>query len=134
MMKSLTFEERWLVGAGLLIGSILLAITMAYADPYSEILGSVYGDVYGDVAGDTYLSNPPSYQAPLIPPRPGATSPSVQFGQDGLTYTWPGQNGGPAVVVPTVPRGQSYIYFGEKGGPDVIVTPDGHVTFAWPGR
>jgi hypothetical protein len=119
-------ENRWLVGGVLLVLS-LLWVVMAFAQ-----FADVYGDVYGNVMGDVYMEPlaPSTYPQFILPPPPGATQPSVQMGPNGLTYTYPGN---PAVVVPPLGQGQSYIYFGQNGGPDIIMTPDGKITYAYPG-
>ena len=125
----------WWAG-GLVLIAVLLLTAMAVHAQFSD----VYGDVYGHTQGDVYMTPPSRHEytytpQPLIVPPPyGATAPSVQFGPNGLTYTYPGQGNGPAVVVPSVPLGQSYIYFGQGGAPDVIITPDGRATYMYPGK
>lgn len=118
----------WLIVGLVGLGVLLLSAVLVYAQV----------DIYGDIMSDVYGNTPPpsySYTAPpLVLPPTGGHMPSVQFGDEGLTYTYPGQPGGlPAVVMPPT-GGQSYIYFGKGGAPDVIITPDGAVHYAYPGR
>lgn len=132
---------QWVGGILFVTGCILFLCSIASAQ-----FSDVYGDPYGNTSGNVYMTPPspynyaftppPAYTAPpiILTPPYGSTSPSVQFGQNGLTYTYPGQGGGPAVVIPPTPTGQIHIYFGQGGEPDVLVLPDGRSIYSYPGK